>query len=132
MRILLVNPNTTAGMTANIAAAARRVAAPGTEIVALTSPQGPASIEGYYDEAMSLAGLLQAVREALSHMGVHRMTVVDAQGYGRQKGHSANYQGVEYRVNLLRKVSLEICVNDDFLERTIETICAIARTVSST
>ena len=64
MRILLVNPNTTAGMTANIAAAARRVAAPGTEIVALTSPQGPASIEGYYDEAMSLAGLLQAVREA--------------------------------------------------------------------
>jgi len=64
MRILLVNPNTTAGMTTNIAAAARRVAAPGTEIVALTSTQGPASIEGYYDEAMSLAGLLQAVREA--------------------------------------------------------------------
>ena len=64
MRILLVNPNPPAGMTANIATAARRVAAPGTEIVALTSPQGPASIEGYYDEAMSLAGLLQAVREA--------------------------------------------------------------------
>jgi nitrogen regulatory protein P-II 1 len=58
------------------------------------------------------------------------MTVVDAQGYGRQKGQSANYQGVEYRVNLLRKVSLEICVNDDFLERTIETISAIARTGS--
>jgi nitrogen regulatory protein P-II 1 len=73
---------------------------------------------------------LQAVREALSHLGVHRMTVVDAQGYGRQKGQSANYQGVEYRVNLLRKVSLEICVNDDFLERTIETISAIARTGS--
>ena len=64
MRILVVNPNTTAGMTANIAAAARRIAAPGTEIVALTSSHGPASIEGYYDEAMSLAGLLQAVREA--------------------------------------------------------------------
>lgn len=64
MRLLVVNPNTTAGMTANIAAAARRVAAPGTEIVALSSPHGPASIEGYYDEAMSLAGLLQAVREA--------------------------------------------------------------------
>jgi len=64
MRILVVNPNTTAGMTANIAVAARRIAAPGTEIVALTSPHGPASIEGYYDEAMSLAGLLQAVREA--------------------------------------------------------------------
>ena len=64
MRILVVNPNTTAGMTAKIAAAAQRVAAPGTTIVALTSPHGPASIEGYYDEAMSLAGLLQAVREA--------------------------------------------------------------------
>jgi len=64
MRILVVNPNTTAGMTAKIAAAAQRVAAPGTDIVALTSPHGPASIEGYYDEAMSLAGLLQAVREA--------------------------------------------------------------------
>ena len=64
MRILVVNPNTTAGMTAKIAAAAQRVAAPGTEIVALTSPHGPASIEGYYDEAMSLAGLLQAVRDA--------------------------------------------------------------------
>ena len=64
MRILVVNPNTTAGMTANIAVAARRIAAPGTEIVALTSPHGPASIEGYYDEAVSLAGLLQAVREA--------------------------------------------------------------------
>ena len=46
MRILVVNPNTTAGMTAKIAAAAQRVAAPGTDIVALTSPHGPASIEG--------------------------------------------------------------------------------------
>ena len=64
MRILVVNPNTTAAMTAKIAAAAQRAAAPGTEIVALTSPFGPPSIEGYYDEAMSLAGLLQAVRDA--------------------------------------------------------------------
>lgn len=70
MRILIVNPNTTAGMTANIAVAARRIAAPGTEIVALTSPHGPASIEGYYDEAMSLAGLLQAVREAQDYEAV--------------------------------------------------------------
>ena len=70
MRILVVNPNTTAGMTANIAVAARRIAAPGTEIVALTSPHGPASIEGYYDEAMSLAGLLQAVREAQDYDAV--------------------------------------------------------------
>jgi nitrogen regulatory protein P-II 1 len=73
---------------------------------------------------------LQAVREALNQMGVQRMTVVDAQGYGRQKGQSASYRGIEYRVNLLRKVTLEICVNDDFVERTIETITSIAKTGS--
>lgn len=70
---------------------------------------------------------LQAVREALNHAGVQRLTVIEAQGYGRQKGQSATYRGIEYRVNLLRKVTLEICVNDDFLDRTIETITSIAR-----
>jgi len=73
---------------------------------------------------------LQAVREALNHAGVQRLTVVEAQGYGRQKGQSATYRGIEYKVNLLRKVTLEICVNDDFLERTIDTITTIARTGS--
>ena len=63
MRILVVNPNTSQGMTQKIAAAAQRAAAPGTDIIAISSPSGPASIEGYYDEAMSLAGLLQAVRQ---------------------------------------------------------------------
>ena len=71
---------------------------------------------------------LQAVREALNHAGVQRLTVIEAQGYGRQKGQSASYRGTEYHVNLLRKVTLEICVNDDFLDRTIETITSIART----
>lgn len=71
---------------------------------------------------------LNAVREGLQKIGVHRLTVLDAQGYGRQKGHSALYSGVEYQIHLLRKVSLEIVVNDDFLERTIDTISQIART----
>lgn len=62
MRILLVNPNTTASMTDKAAAAARAVAAPGTEILARTSAMGPASIEGHYDGAMALPGLLQAIR----------------------------------------------------------------------
>jgi allantoin racemase len=61
MRILLVNPNTTASMTASIAAAARAVAAPSTEITAVTSSMGPASIEGYYDEALAVPGLLKEV-----------------------------------------------------------------------
>ncbi|SIQ36323.1 allantoin racemase [Rhizobium sp. RU35A] len=58
MQILLVNPNTTASMTATAADAARRVAAAGTEIVAATSSMGPVSIEGYYDEALAVPGLL--------------------------------------------------------------------------
>ena len=63
MRILVVNPNTTASMTEKIGAAARRVASAGTEIVAVNSAKGPASIEGFYDEAMSLAGMLSVIRE---------------------------------------------------------------------
>ncbi|PWC39441.1 aspartate/glutamate racemase family protein [Azospirillum sp. TSO35-2] len=61
MRILVVNPNTTASMTARIGAAARTVAAPGSEIVAVNPPSGPASIEGYYDEALAVPGLLAEI-----------------------------------------------------------------------
>jgi allantoin racemase len=62
MRIKVVNPNTTASMTETIASAARLVAARDTEIVAATSPTGPVSIEGHYDEAVSVIGLLEEVR----------------------------------------------------------------------
>ena len=47
---------------------------------------------------------LRAVRDALTAIGVDRMTVCDAQGYGRQRGQSATYRGVEYKTNLLRKI----------------------------
>jgi allantoin racemase len=60
-KILIVNPNTTASMTATIAEAARAVAASGTEISAVTSSMGPASIEGFYDEAFAVPGLIQAL-----------------------------------------------------------------------
>ena len=62
MRIKVINPNSTASMTAVIAAAARAAASPGTEILAATSPSGPASIEGHYDEAVSVIGLLEEIR----------------------------------------------------------------------
>ncbi|MBL9124930.1 MAG: P-II family nitrogen regulator [Planctomycetaceae bacterium] len=71
---------------------------------------------------------LQAVREALAKIGVTRMTVCDAQGYGRQRGQTQTYRGHEYKTNLLRKIELEIMVNDDFVEPTIETITSVART----
>lgn len=71
---------------------------------------------------------LRAVQEALAKVNVERITLCDAQGYGRQRGQTEMYRGVEYQVNLLRKVMLEIAVNDDFLERTIETIQTVAKT----
>jgi allantoin racemase len=61
MLIHIVNPNSTASMTAKIGVAARSVAAPGTEIVAVNPASGPPSIEGYYDEAMSLPGMLAEI-----------------------------------------------------------------------
>jgi allantoin racemase len=70
MRILVVNPNTTASMTEKIAAAARRVASVGTEIVAVNPAIGPASIEGFYDEAMSLAGMLDVIRKSSGYDAV--------------------------------------------------------------
>ncbi len=71
---------------------------------------------------------LKAVREALDKIGVTRMTVCDAQGFARQKGQTETYRGAEYKTNLLRKIALEIVVNEDFLERTIDTISSVART----
>lgn len=71
---------------------------------------------------------LEAVQQALARVGVERMTVCDALGYARQLGQHAMYRGVEYKAHLLRKVALEIAVNDDFLDRTIDTIMTVART----
>ncbi len=63
MRICVINPNTAAAMTEVIAAAARAVAPPGTEIVAVTNPMGPESIESHYDEALAAPGLLSVITE---------------------------------------------------------------------
>jgi nitrogen regulatory protein PII len=71
---------------------------------------------------------LNAVREALCKMGVTRMTVCDSQGFARQRGQTQMYRGQEYTTHLLRKIALEIVVNDDFLDRTLETLANVART----
>ena len=63
MKLLVVNPNTTASMTAKIGAAARAVAAPGTDIMAVNPDTGPVSIEGYYDEVFAVPGLLEEIRK---------------------------------------------------------------------
>src|SRR5262245_51511318 len=72
---------------------------------------------------------LKAVQEALAKIGVERMTVCDALGYGQQLGAAAGQTSPSGK--LLRKVALEISVNEDFLEKTVETIGRVARTGES-
>ena len=71
---------------------------------------------------------LEAVKAALTKVEVFRLTVLDCQGFGRQKGQTELYRGHEYKVNLLRKVQLQIAVNDDFVEPTIAAIIKGGRT----
>ena len=71
---------------------------------------------------------LDDVREALSEIGVHGMTVTEVKGFGRQKGHTELYRGAEYVVDFLPKIKLEIAVDDDLLEPVLETITKAANT----
>ncbi|MEX2112953.1 MAG: P-II family nitrogen regulator [Pirellulales bacterium] len=74
---------------------------------------------------------LEAVKTALTEVEVFRLTVMDVQGFGRQKGHTEVYRGHEIAVNLLRKVQLQIAVNDQFVEPTINAIIKGGRTGAS-
>lgn len=71
---------------------------------------------------------LDDVREALSEIGVAGMTVSEAKGFGRQKGHTELYRGAEYVVDFLPKLKLEIVVGDDQVDPCIEAITESART----
>src|SRR5574343_1390328 len=70
MRLLVIHPNTTASMTEKIGHAAQRAASAGTEVVAVNPPQGPVSIEGYYDEALSVPGLLRVIQTSSAYDAV--------------------------------------------------------------
>jgi len=71
---------------------------------------------------------LEAVKQALAEVEVFRLTVMDVQGFGRQRGQAEVFRGHEVSVNLVRKVQLMIAVNDNFLEPTIEAILKGGRT----
>ena len=71
---------------------------------------------------------MEAVKAALSQVAILRVTVMDVQGYGRQRGKTEVYRGQEFTVNLLRKVQLMIAVNDEFLEVALDTIISAGRT----
>lgn len=78
-------------------------------------------------EAIIQPSKLEAVKEALNEVEVVRMTIGDVQGFGRQKGHTEIYRGHEYTVNLLRKVKVQIAVNEEFVEPTVQAILKAAR-----
>ena len=71
---------------------------------------------------------LDDVRQALTEIGVHGMTVTEVKGYGRQKGHTEVYRGAEYVVNFLPKLRIEIVVASDLAGRTVDAVSAAART----
>lgn len=79
-------------------------------------------------EAIIQPSKLDAVKDALVEAGVAGMTILEARGHGRQKGHTEFYRGREYAVDLLPKVKLELVVSDDFAEKVIQVIVAAART----
>ena len=71
---------------------------------------------------------LDEVREALTGLGVHGMTVTEVKGYGRQKGHTEIYRGAEYAVNFLPKLKIEVAVPSDRADKAVEVITAAAKT----
>ncbi|MQA65681.1 MAG: P-II family nitrogen regulator [Alphaproteobacteria bacterium] len=71
---------------------------------------------------------LDEVKEALHDIGLQGMTVTEAKGFGRQKGHTELYRGAEYVVDFLPKVKIEIVMDDGLVERAIEAITNAART----
>ena len=71
---------------------------------------------------------LDEVKEALHEVGLQGITVTEAKGFGRQKGHTELYRGAEYVVDFLPKVKIEIVLDDNLVERAIEAITQAART----
>ena len=79
-------------------------------------------------EAVIQPSKLDAVKDALVELGVSGITIFEARGHGRQKGHTEFYRGREYAVDLLPKVKLELVVTDDIAEKAIQAIITAART----
>ena len=71
---------------------------------------------------------LDEVRDALTAVGVHGLTVTEVKGYGRQKGHTEIYRGAEYAVSFLPKLKIEVAIAGDLVDRVVEAIVSAART----
>ncbi len=79
-------------------------------------------------EAIIQPSKLDAVKQALLDAGIEGMTILEARGHGRQKGHTEFYRGREYTVDLLPKIKIETVVADEMLDKAIEAILSAART----
>ena len=79
-------------------------------------------------EAIIQTSKLDAVKDALHEIGVEGMTVLEARGHGRQKGHTEFYRGREYTVDLIPKIKIELVLADDLAEKAVQTIVTAART----
>jgi nitrogen regulatory protein P-II 2 len=71
---------------------------------------------------------LEEIRDALTEVGVHGLTVTEAKGYGRQKGHTEIYRGAEYVVNLLPKLKIEVAVAAEMVDKVTAAIIGAAKT----
>lgn len=71
---------------------------------------------------------LDEVKDALQEVGLQGITVIEAKGFGRQKGHTELYRGAEYVVDLLPKIKIELIIEDAMVEKTVEAIMNAART----
>ena len=79
-------------------------------------------------EAVIQTSKLDAVKDALHEIGVEGMTVLEARGHGRQKGHTEFYRGREYTVDLIPKIKIEMVLADEMAEKVVQTVVAAART----
>jgi nitrogen regulatory protein P-II 1 len=79
-------------------------------------------------EAIVQPAKLDAVKEALVELDIQGITILEARGHGRQKGHTEFYRGREYSIDLLPKIKIEAVVADDMVEKVIEAISTAART----
>jgi len=79
-------------------------------------------------EAIIQTSKLDSVKDALHEIGVEGMTVIEARGHGRQKGHTEFYRGREYTVDLIPKIKIEMVLADDMVEKAVQTIVTAART----
>ena len=71
---------------------------------------------------------LEEVRDALTAIGVHGLTVTEVKGYGRQKGHTEIYRGAEYAVSFLPKLKVEVAVDAEIADKVVDALVAAART----